>query len=121
LDRPTATALPLTLIAAGIVAVVLGSHASKAFDNLGGALLVRFLGVVLLLGGLVVVTGIIRSDPALEPIGLTLIAAGLAFYGVGVALGLGTQGLIAGLIAVGSAVGFLGRIRLLIREAPSRE
>jgi hypothetical protein len=119
IEEPTVTTLPLVMIPIGVEALILGGHASKAFDNLGGALLVRGLGVALLVGGLVVVAGIIRRDPALEPIGLAIAAVGATLYGGGVMLGLGSQGLIAGQFAIGVAIGFLGRIRKAIREAPS--
>lgn len=118
-EEPTVTTLPLVMIPIGVEALILGGHASKAFDNLGGSLLVRALGVALLVGGLVVVAGIIRRDPALEPIGLAIAAVGAILYGGGVMLGLGSQGLIAGQFAIGVAIGFLGRIRKAIREAPA--
>jgi hypothetical protein len=117
IEEPTVTTLPLVMIPIGVEALILGGHASKAFDNLGGELLVRCLGAALLLGGLVVVAGIIRRDPALEPIGLAIATVGAVLYGGGVMLGLGSQGLIAGQFALGVAIGFLGRIRKAIREA----
>jgi hypothetical protein len=119
IEEPTVTTLPLVMIPIGVEALILGGHASKAFDNLGGAFLVRGLGAALLVGGLVVVAGIIRRDPALEPIGLAIAAVGATLYGGGVMLGLGSQGLIAGQFALGVAIGFLGRIRKAIREAPA--
>ena len=119
IEEPTVTTLPLVMIPIGVEALILGGHASKAFDNLGGAFLVRGLGAALLVGGLVVVAGIIRRDPALEPIGLAIAAVGATLYGGGVMLGLGSQGLIAGQFAIGVAIGFLGRIRKAIREAPA--
>lgn len=121
LERPTVTTLPLILVFAGIGAVWLGNHASKAFDNFGGSVLVRVLGSLLVLGGVTVLAGILRRDRALEPIGLTFTVCGLAIYGAGAVCGLGTQGLISGLVALGAAAGFLGQIRLLIRESPPRE
>jgi hypothetical protein len=119
--NPTATTLPVTLIPAGFIAVVMGSHASKAFENFGGSLLVRVLGTAMLIGGAIVLTGILRNDPALEPIGLTFVTLGLGIYGSGAILGLGAQGLIAGLIAIGAGIGFLIKIRRLVREAPDSE
>lgn len=121
LAHPVATTLQFLMIPIGLEAVILGDHASRAFGNFGGATLVRVLGVALLLGGLIVVTGILREDPALDPIGATFIALGTAIYGGGVIAGLGLQGLIAGQLALGIMVGFLGRILRLIRDAPPRE
>lgn len=116
--KPTATTLPIGMISIGACALVLGDHASKAFDNFGGATLVRVLGFAMLVGGLIVVTGIVRADPSLEPIGLALATLGALIYGIGVIAGLHSQGLIAGQLALYAAVGFLGRIRLLVRAAP---
>jgi hypothetical protein len=121
LTHPVATTIPFGMIPIGVEALILGDHASKAFGNFGGATLVRVLGVALLLGGLIVVTGIVREDPALEPIGLTFVALGATIYGGGVIAGLGPQGLIAGQLALGIAVGFLGRILRLVRDAPSSD
>lgn len=117
-SKPTATTLPLGMIAAGLVAVVLGLESSKAFAELGGATLVRVMGICMVLGGLVVVAGILRDDAALEPIGLTLAALGAAIYGVVAVVGLGTQGLITGIDHLLITVGFLGRIALLLARAP---
>lgn len=113
--KPTATALPLVMIPTGIVALIFGDGASKAFNNFGGATLIRILGFALALGGVLVVTSITRNDALLEALGFAAASFGAIIYGVGVILGLHTQGLIAGLFALGTAVGFLGRIRLLMR------
>ena len=121
LAYPVATTLQVVMIPIGLEAVILGDHASRAFGNFGGATLVRVLGVALLIGGMTMVTGILREDPALEPIGATFVALGTAIYGGGVIAGLGLQGLIAGLLALAIMVGFLGRILRMIRDAPPRE
>lgn len=118
LTQPIATTLLFVMISTGSEALILGDHASKAFGNFGGATLVRVLGVALLLGGLIVLGGIVREDPALEPIGLTFVALGTAIYGGGVIAGLGPQGLIAGQLALGITIGALGRIWRLIRAVP---
>lgn len=121
LAYPVATTLQFAMIPAGLEAVILGDHASKAFNNFGGSSLVRVLGVALLIGALIMIAGIVREDPALEPIGATFVALGTAIYGGGVIAGLGLQGLIAGQLALGIMVGFLGRILRMVRDAPPRE
>jgi hypothetical protein len=117
-SKPTAITLPLFMIITGIVAIVLGDQASKAFFDLGGSTLARVMGVCMLLGGLAVGVGIMRDDQALEPLGLTLTALGAMIYGCLVVLGLGTQGLITGIDHIAIAIGFLGRIALLLARAP---
>lgn len=117
-SKPTATTLPIGMIVTGVLAIILGEHSSKAFANLGGATLVRVMGTCLVLGGLAVVAGILREDPALEPMGLLLGALGTAVYGCVAILGLGSQGLITGIDHLLIAIGFLGRIALLLARAP---
>ena len=114
-EKPTAVTLPIIMVSTGCTGLVLGDHASKAFSNFGGATLIRIMGFTMALGGVLVVTSIARSDTVLEAVGLVLAAFGAFIYGAGVILGLGTQGLIAGQLALGAAIGFLGRIRLLMR------
>lgn len=115
MTKPTAVTLPVVMIFTGLTALILGEASSKAFTNLGGATLIRVMGAAMLLGGSLIVAGIVRADPALEPMGLTLAALGASIYGAGVIIGLGVGGLIAGQLALGIAVGFLGRIWLLLR------
>lgn len=117
--KPIATTMPLAMVIVGILAVVLGDSASRAFDNLGGDIMIRVLGVALMIGGALATTGLVRNDSMVELFGLTLAALGAAIYGVGVILGLQTQGLIAGLGYLAIAVAFLGRIQLLLRAADS--
>lgn len=116
-SKPTATTLPLGMIATGLVAMMLGLESSKAFANLGGATLVRVMGICMVVGGLVVAAGIVRGDAAMEPIGLTLAGLGTAVYGVVAVVGLGSQGLITGIDHLLITVGFLGRIALLLARA----
>lgn len=116
--KPAATTLPVGMILLGADALILGDRASKAFTNLGGATLIRVLGFLMLLGGAVVLAGIMRADAVLEPLGLMPSTLGCAMYGAGVIMGLGWQGSIAGGFALLAAIGFAGRIRLLIRSTP---
>ena len=115
--RPTIVTIPLGLIPLGLAAIVLGENASRAFTNLGGGTLVRVLGLAMVIGGLLFAVSIALDDAMYEAIGLSVTTLGVSIYGCGVILGLGTQGLLAGGGYVLIAVGFLGRIRFLLRRA----
>jgi hypothetical protein len=119
-QQPTAVTLPLGMILIGLLAVVLGENASRAFTELGGSTMIRVMGLAMLTGGLLVVTSIILDDATFEVMGLALGVFGTIVYGVGVILGLGTQGLITGPENIGIAVAFLGRIALLLRRARAK-
>jgi hypothetical protein len=116
--KPTATTLPLIMIITGAIALILGDESSTAFAHLGGGTLVRVMGACMFLGGVGVLAGILRDDAVLEPIGLTLAALGAMVYGTIAILGLGTHGVITGIDHIAIAVGFLGRIALLLSRAP---
>lgn len=116
-EQPTAVTLPLGMTIIGIAAIILGDNASRAFTELGGGSMIRVMGAAMLVGGILVTTGIIRSDYLLEVIGLALAAFGATVYGIGVILGLGTQGLVTGPENLLIAVAFFGRIALISRRA----
>lgn len=115
--KPTAVTLPTFLIPIGIAALILGDNVSAAFTNLGGGTIIRCMGASMALGGILVITSIIRNDALAEVIGLALAALGAAIYGAGVITGLQLQGIVAGLGYLGMTVAFLGRILLLLRAA----
>ena len=115
--QPTAVTLPLGMILIGLLAVILGENVSRAFTELGGAAMIRVMGLAMLTGGLLVAVSIIRSDYLLEVIGLALAAFGAIVYGVGVVMGLGTQGLVTGPENILIALAFFGRIALISRRA----
>ena len=121
LAKPAPTVRPVFMVIIGGIALILGDHASKAFTNLGGATLIRVLGFTLLTGGTIVIVGIVRADPVMEPIGLAFATLGSLLYGAGAIAGLGTQGLIAGLFALAVAAAFGDRIRAVVTEAHTRE
>lgn len=116
-NKPTAVTVPLAMIPIGIAALILGEDASRAFTEIGGGVVIRFMGAVMLAGGTSVLIAILRDDPLYELIGLVLAALGAAIYGTGVILGLGTQGVVAGIGYLAMSAAFLGRIRLLMRAA----
>jgi hypothetical protein len=108
-ENPT-TVIALIMIPTGISAVILGDGVSKAFSNLGGATLIRCMGVAMLAGAALIITSITRDDALQEVLGLSLCALGAAIYGLGVILGLGTQGVVAGLGYLSITLAMLGRI-----------
>jgi hypothetical protein len=116
-QQPTAVTLPLGMTIIGLAAIVLGDHASRAFTELGGGAMIRVMGAAMLVGGVLVAVSIVRSDYLLEVIGLALAAFGATVYGVGVILGLGTQGLVTGPENLLIALAFFGRIALISRRA----
>lgn len=115
--KPTAVTIPVVMLPIGIAALILGDDASRAFANLGGALLVRMMGAAMVTGSVLVIVSILRDDASVEVIGLAIAALGAAIYGAGVIMGLGTQGIVAGLGYLAITLAFLGRIRLLVRAA----
>jgi hypothetical protein len=106
-EKPTAITLPVGMVLLGLYAIIRGEHVSRAFTNLGGGTIIRCVGIVMLIGGLLVVASIYSNDLSYEALGLMFSAAGAGLFGLGVLLGLGEQGVMAGggfiLIAVGLA------------------
>lgn len=116
--RPTAVTIPVVMLPIGVIALILGDDASRAFANLGGGLLIRVMGAAMVTGSTLVIVSILRDDVFIEGLGLSLAALGAAIYGAGVILGLGSQGLVAGLGYLAVTLALLGRVRLLVVTAP---
>lgn len=110
------TIMPLVMILTGLEAMILGDHVSRAFTDLGGGPVIRILGIAMFTGGVIVLTGIMRADPVLEPIGLSLSAVGCVLYGAGVIAGLGLNGVIAGQLALGIATFFVLKVWCAARK-----
>lgn len=119
--RPIATSMVCFSVSIGACAFVLGAGASRAFTIIGGsgggALIAHSMGALMLLGGLVSLAGALRMGLFVEALGLVFVAAGAAIYGAGVLVGLGINGLIAGQLALGLAIGATGRVVLLVNTA----
>lgn len=115
-DQPTAVTLPLGMIFLGLSAMILGDHVSRAFTEIGGGSMIRVMGSAMFVGGLLVGASILREDVFLEVMGLALTAFGATFFGIGVILGLGLQGLIAGGENLLIALAFFGRIAMISRR-----
>lgn len=117
-ENPT-TVIAIIMIPTGTAALILGDGVSKAFSNLGGATPVRCMGIVMLTGAAFIITSVIRDDALQEVLGLSLCALGAAIYGLGVILGLRTQGIVAGLGYLSITVAMLGRIWYLAAPPPT--
>jgi hypothetical protein len=113
----TAITIPLVLLPAGVIALILGENASRAFLNIGGDLVIRILGALMVIGGLLVLTGTLRGNALVEVLGLSVAALGAAMYGGGVIIGLGTFGLLAGIGYFGITLALLGRVFLILKAA----
>lgn len=114
---PTATSVFMAAIPLGLVVLVLGEGASRALTVIGGDLPARALGVLFFGGGMCSLVSVLIRDSFVEAIGSGLIAGGMAIYSAAAFIGLGTQGLIAGILSLSMAVGFMGRVFLLTSVA----
>ncbi len=116
-NSKTPVVLPLALTGVGIVALVLGEGASKAFSNLGGSTIIRVMGVALVVGGCLIVSSLVKYNGLREVTGLALSAFGAATYGGGVVLGLHAQGLVSGIGYAGITVTLLARLVFVVQAA----
>jgi hypothetical protein len=107
------TALPIP----GTLAIIYGDEVSRALENISTGLLSRALGVALLVGGILTLAGIARGRTLLEAAGLVTLAAGCVVYGLGVILGLGLSGVVAGTGFLAIGVGTLLRVITLASAA----
>lgn len=109
--RSMATVIPIFMIPVGIIGLAMGQNSSRAFSELSaGPVLAHGFGALLAIGGAIVVLGIVRDDVFVEGLGFILLSGGTFTYAMGVFLGLGWQGAIAGGLALSISVGALGRV-----------
>lgn len=118
--RPMGTAIPLGLTALGVHALIRGDNVSRAFSSIGGGSTVRFLGALLVLGGLMFATAIYRDDAMIEILALGFTLAGATMYTIGAIFGLGEQGSMAGGAYLLITLGCIGRIRVILRRGDRR-
>jgi len=108
--RPYITAFAFGLTPVGVVAIIYGDRVSKALGNLAANSVSRGVGFALFTGGIITILGILSHRALSQTIGMAFLAVGLGIYGVGVLLGLGLGGLIAGPIALLACVATVRRI-----------
>jgi len=116
--RPYITAFPIGLIPVGVLAIIFGDKVSKALGNLAANSISRGMGFALFTGGLIALLGITSHRALTLTLGMGIMALGLGIYGVGVILGLGLAGMVAGPIALIAAI---ATIRQLVTLAQMTE
>lgn len=117
IDRPYTLALALVLPIPGTLALIYGDAVSAALGNIAADTVSRFMGAALLAGAVLTLIGLARNKHVYEFTGLSILAIGLAVYGLGVLLGLGLQGAVAGPIALAVSLGTVLRLRSLSAKA----
>jgi hypothetical protein len=108
--RPYITAFAVGLTPVGVLAIIYGDKVSKALGNLTADVVSRGMGFALFTGGIVTFLGIVTHRALSQTIGMAFLAVGLGVYGVGVILGLGLGGMVAGPIALLACAATVRRI-----------
>lgn len=107
IHRPYTLLAAVILTIAGGTAVILGDTVSAALAVIAVGYVSRTMGAAMFLGGILTLYGIWRGRSVLEVLGLALLTVGCGLYSVGVFLGLGVHGVIAGsgflILSLGSA------------------
>ncbi len=94
--RPYTVVLAVVLVVPGALAIVYGDSVSQALSNIAAGTISRLMGTLLVVGSALTLSGIARNRALTETLGLTVTAIGCAIYGLGVILGLGLHGAVAG-------------------------
>jgi hypothetical protein len=100
--RFTAIHRPFTLVFAvvmpfpGALGIIYGDAVSRALANLAAGVISRGIGLALFVGGVTAFWGIAKGKALAESTGLSVMALGCGVYGLGVLLGLGLAGAVAG-------------------------
>lgn len=101
----------------GPAALICGERVSSAFTKLGAGYLTNVMGAVLIAGGLCTLIGMKRRLHLLETGGLVGMAMGCALYSIGVLLGLGAGGMVAGPLGLAAALSMLASATGIVGEA----
>ncbi len=120
-DRPYTVVLAAVLVVPGALAVIYGDDVSRALATIAADTVSRGMGVALLAGGITTIIGIARGRSLVEVIGLALLAVGCGIYGLGVLLGLGFAGAVAGSGFLAIALATVRRVVTLAAVAPGAE
>ena len=119
--RPYTLVFGLVLPIPGVLAIIYGDQVSQAFSNIGAGPISRLVGLTLLAGGIATIVGVAIGKSLVEAAGLTIMSAGCVIYGLGVILGLGLGGVIAGSGFISIAAGTILRVVSLATVAHSLE
>jgi len=109
--------LAVALVFPGALAIVYGDAVSQALSNIAAGSISRLLGTLLVVGSTLTLIGIARNRTLTETLGLTVTAIGCAIYGLGVILGLGLHGAVAGSGFLAIAAGTIRRVITLAAVA----
>lgn len=120
-DRPYTVVLATVLVIPGALAVIYGDDVSRALATIAADTVSRAMGVALFAGGITTIIGIARGRSLVEVIGLSLLAVGCGIYGLGVLLGLGFAGAVAGSGFLAIALANVRRVVTLAAVAPKVE
>lgn len=120
-DRPYTVVLAAVLVIPGALAVIYGDDVSRALATIAADTVSRGMGAALLAGGITTIVGIARGRSLVEVIGLSLLAVGCGIYGLGVLLGLGFAGAVAGSGFLAIALAAVRRVVTLAAVAPKVE
>jgi len=115
--RPYVTAFPIGLIPVGVLAILFGDKVSAALGNLAANSISRGMGFALFTGGLITLLGILSHRALSVTLGMSIMAFGLGIYGVGVILGLGLAGMVAGPIALIASIATIRQVVTLAQMA----
>lgn len=115
--RPYTIVFGVVLLVPGTLAVIYGDQVSRALETISTGPLSRLMGVALLAGSVITLVGIALGRSLWEALGLTLMAAGCAIYGIGVIMGLGLAGMVAGPGFLAIALGSTLRVVSLLTTA----
>ncbi|MDQ2882091.1 MAG: hypothetical protein M3Y48_12935 [Actinomycetota bacterium] len=115
--RPYTVVLAVVLLVPGALAIVYGDAVSQALSNIAAGTISRMMGTLLVVGSSLTLLGIARNTALTETLGLTVTAIGCAIYGLGVILGLGLHGAVAGSGFLAIAAGTIRRVITLAAVA----
>ncbi len=115
--RPYITAFAVGLIPVGVLAIIFGDKVSAALGNLAANSITRGMGFALFTGGLITLLGITSHRALTLTVGMGVMAFGLSLYGVGVVLGLGLAGMVAGPISLIAAIATIRQVVTLVQLA----
>ena len=116
--RPYVTAFAFGLTPVGVVAIIYGDKVSKALGNLAANTVSRGVGFAFFTGCIITILGIVTHRALSQTIGMSFLAVGLGIYGVGVLLGLGLGGMIAGPVALLSCAATIRSIITMAQGDP---
>lgn len=115
--QPYSLTIACVLTPVGALALVTGDRVSSALSILGAGIVSRVMGAFLLAGGALMLAGVARRSATAHAMGLVLLSAGTGIYGLGVILGLGWAGCVAGPGYLAMTVAQMRRVQIILALA----